>query len=118
MITDLLTPDGSFLIEFDLRPQVHGQFTSISYFARFVYPTNLPPTRWVRIKPGYFQRLYRLSLLSTLEVGSPFVEPVVFPSSLRLRFKDSFMVRDYLHFLFLNCFILHIDSSYQSSLFG
>ena len=84
MITDLIHSDLAFEIEFDFRPQVFGQFTSISYFARFVYPTNVLPTRWVRIKPGYFKRLYKLSFLSTLVVGSPFVEPVVFPSSLRL----------------------------------
>ena len=43
------------------------------------YPSNVPPTRWVRIKPGYFRRLYRLSFLSTSVVASPFVEPTVFP---------------------------------------
>ena len=78
MINDLLTPAGSFLIEFELRSEIYGQFTSISYWARFVYPSNVPPTRWVRIRPGYFRRLYRLSFLSTSVVGSPFVEPTVF----------------------------------------
>ena len=68
MITDLLTPAGSFLVEFELRSEIYGQFTSISYWARFVYPTNVPPTRWIRIKPGYFKRLYRLSFLSNSAV--------------------------------------------------
>ena len=118
MITDLLTPDGSFLIEFELLSEIYGHFTSISYWARFVYPNDLPPTGWVRIKPTYFQRLYRLSSLSFSVVPSSFVEPSTFPFRLSLSFRDSFMVRDSLRFLFLNSFVLNTDYPYQFSLFG
>ena len=73
MITDLLTPAGSFLIEFELRSETYEKFTSISYWARFVYPSNVPPTRFVRIKPTYFKRLFRLSSLSFSDVPSSLV---------------------------------------------